>query len=389
MLTVRIRLAWRRASVVVAAAAAGLFLPATGRVALAQVATAQPATMAASTGDSTTQPAAQTPDQVFSDLRANSEELAKILGDPKTLSDKATRKAAAPKAIPILKKMIAELDEIAVLQPDDKERILSSQDRYLAFLSVLGDADAIAKLADMEASKDVDKSLSGQNNQLFARWILAGTNAGAQRSVADDLEKLDKAHTDNIGLTILTMMCSQSAVSPDLKIRLESLVADTMNNDEATELKKNILVVRKLRLLENKPLAIAAKRTDGKDFTTADWKGKVILVDFWATWCPPCVADLPRMKKAYADYHDKGLEIVGVDNDASAQDVNDFVTKNEMSWPQLFDAASAGPEQLNSITTGFGISTIPMMFLIDKKGILRTVEADDNMEDMIPKLLAE
>jgi len=389
MLAVRIRLAWRRASVVVAAAAAGLFLPATGRVALAQVATAQPATMAASTGDSTTQPAAQTPDQVFSDLRANSEELAKILGDPKTLSDKATRKAAAPKAIPILKKMIAELDEIAVLQPDDKERILSSQDRYLAFLSVLGDADAIAKLADMEASKDVDKSLSGQNNQLFARWILAGTNAGAQRSVADDLEKLDKAHTDNIGLTILTMMCSQSAVSPDLKIRLESLVADTMNNDEATELKKNILVVRKLRLLENKPLAIAAKRTDGKDFTTADWKGKVILVDFWATWCPPCVADLPRMKKAYADYHDKGLEIVGVDNDASAQDVNDFVTKNEMSWPQLFDAASAGPEQLNSITTGFGISTIPMMFLIDKKGILRTVEADDNMEDMIPKLLAE
>jgi hypothetical protein len=74
--------------------------------------------------------------------------------------------------------------------------------------------------------------------------------------------------------------------------------------------------------------------------------------------------------------------------DAAA--LKDFVAKDDkMPWPQLFDATAAGQQQWNPITTGFGINGIPTMFLIDKKGVLRTVDARDNMDDMIPKLLAE
>ena len=146
---------------------------------------------------------------------------------------------------------------------------------------------------------------------------------------------------------------------------------------------------QKLKSFENKPLAIAGKQVDGKDFTTADWKGKVILVDFWATWCGPYVEELPRVKKIYADYHDKGLEILGVSNDTDVQALKDFVVKDQMPWPQLFDGAAASQQQWNPITLGFGINGIPTMFLIDKKGVLRTVEARENMEDLIPKLLAE
>jgi peroxiredoxin len=96
------------------------------------------------------------------------------------------------------------------------------------------------------------------------------------------------------------------------------------------------------------------------------------------------------VKKAYADFHDKGLEILGVSNDYSADELKSFIAKDpQMPWPQLFDAQAAGKQEWNPITTGFGIDGIPTMFLIDKKGVVRSVTARENFEEMIPKLLAE
>ena len=124
-----------------------------------------------------------------------------------------------------------------------------------------------------------------------------------------------------------------------------------------------------------KPLVIEGTTSDGQVFSTADWKGKVILVDFWATWCPPCMAALPELKKAYADLHPKGLEVIGVSSDADPQNFRAFLQDNkDMPWPQLHRPADQGTAP---VALKLGVDRIPTMFLIDKKGICRAVNVQE------------
>jgi peroxiredoxin len=108
------------------------------------------------------------------------------------------------------------------------------------------------------------------------------------------------------------------------------------------------------------------KDTADKPLSIANYKGKVLLLDFWATWCGPCVRELPNVLKTYETYHAKGFEIVGISLDDNAQKLASFTKEKNMTWPQYFD----GLAWRNKLAVKYGVNSIPATYLLDGQGII-------------------
>jgi len=129
-----------------------------------------------------------------------------------------------------------------------------------------------------------------------------------------------------------------------------------------------------------------AKDLDGKPLSPGNYKGKVLLVDFWATWCNPCVYELPNVIKAYTKYHDKGFEVIGISLDQEESRLKNFIKEKGMAWPQYFD----GKGWENKIAQKYGIQSIPATFLLDGEGKiiaknLRGEALDEQLGKSLPK----
>jgi peroxiredoxin len=125
----------------------------------------------------------------------------------------------------------------------------------------------------------------------------------------------------------------------------------------------------------------------GKPLSIANYKGKVVLIDFWATWCPPCRAELPNVVKTYEKHHADGFEIIGISLDR-AQDrekLVSFLKDKNMAWPQFFD----GNYWQNKLAVKYGVNSIPATYLLDGQGIIigKDLRGED-LEQAVAKTLA-
>ena len=131
----------------------------------------------------------------------------------------------------------------------------------------------------------------------------------------------------------------------------------------------------------------ALKNPEGKTLKLSDFKGNYVVLDFWASWCPDCRKDIPKIQRMYKNFHDKGVEFVGVSFDTDKDKWTSALQKYKIEYPQ-------GSELIKfhdtKISKDYGVKWIPSLFLIDKEGrvVLSTV-LSYKMEKKLTELFGE
>lgn len=246
-------------------------------------------------------------------------------------------------------------------------------------------------IADIVNSPDAPEPVKGEAAFMSVMMLTASfdpakpdTFAAFHKAAADYLAKYP-----NHPLAAQLQSIQLRVIDSDPSAEGEALLKEFAKSSDpriAEAARTQLAKRQKMADLKTKPVDLKFTSTDGKEIDLAQMRGKVVLVDFWASWCGPCIAEMPNVVSAYKKFHEKGFEILGISLDQDKAAMEGALKKNEMTWTQYFD----GEGWKNKISSAFGINSIPAAWLIDKKGMLReTGLRGEALSAGIEKLLAE
>jgi peroxiredoxin len=132
-----------------------------------------------------------------------------------------------------------------------------------------------------------------------------------------------------------------------------------------------------------KPLNLRFTAVGGKQVDLANLRGKVVLLDFWASSDPACRQNEFQVVRAYKKLHWRGFDIIGISSDTDKSALLTLIQNYGIYWPQYFD----GLGKQNRLNQSFGVDSIPTMWLIDQKGIVRNTNVGDDLAAQVKKLL--
>ena len=122
---------------------------------------------------------------------------------------------------------------------------------------------------------------------------------------------------------------------------------------------------------------------NGEALSLEQYRGQVVLLDFWATWCPPCIAEMPNVKKVYEKYKDQKFQIVGISLDRSKEPLTAYIEKEGLTWLHYWD-------NIGKVSNLYKVQAIPSTFLIDGEGVIRKTNLRGHaLEHAVAELVGE
>jgi thiol-disulfide isomerase/thioredoxin len=231
------------------------------------------------------------------------------------------------------------------------------------------------------ALSPVMTELRGIIQNIQAKLKAADGNKVTAADLADDIKAFDALIAKHAG-----EKTDEMAQVAYMKATLYSEILDDSKTGDAlmAQLKTDYKDTKFVQMLEKQEAAhaeakklqaslapglpfpdFAGKDLAGKPLSVGNYKGKVVLVDFWATWCGPCRAELPNVIATYKKYHSQGFEIIGVSLDSDRDKLDAFLKKQDgMTWAQYFD----GLGWQNKLAAKYGVQAIPFTILVGKDG---------------------
>lgn len=296
-------------------------------------------------------------------------------------------------------------DELVEKFENDKRPAISSVVGYFRLAKAAADLDVsekedvkafIAKGMDFISKTKLDAQmlpLVGTVFRLAQQTQEGEALAQTARTLAIQLAESDdpQVAVNASGVISLSARLYQAADKNDEAIKCYQEVAKLLAKGDNPQIsgsaEKLEGAIRQLKLVGN-PIDIKGKLVDGKTFDWAKYKGKVVLVDFWATWCGPCVEELPNVKEVYEKYHDQGFDVVGISLDDDRETLDAFLEKEHIRWPILFSSDPAATGWEHPMATYFGISSIPATILVDRQGKVVTLSArGERLGELVAELI--
>jgi thiol-disulfide isomerase/thioredoxin len=267
-----------------------------------------------------------------------------------------------------------KLDGLALLEEMGDDRVPATTAAFARSLVDHPDPAIARQARRMALASDVDA--------LYA----ARSAAGADELVAAAATLLAAAPDDDATARVAAQLATDLASLPGAEAvakqaheKFVPLLAASRDARVRAQGEKLAKALRRLALV-GRPLAVEGRLIDGTPFDPRILAGKVVLVDFWATWCGPCVAEIPTIRAQYDKYHAAGFEVVGVSIDDDRAAVADFVATKEIPWPVILDGRGPG----HSLADRYDIRAIPALFLVGRDGNVISLQARGKaLEDLL------